>query len=100
MIKEHFKRSIVAAPPKPLAMIDPTAFLPVGNEIDIMALTAFTCRWPVDTKDGVRFCGSTSEGSYCSHHYSLSRGKGTMSERDAIRVGLKFAVKEDSDATG
>lgn len=82
------KRSLVA-PAIPYSSINPTAFLPVGNEIDLMALTTTTCRWPVDTSKGIMFCGSVSEGIYCCTHSAMSKGKGTYSERDSIRAALK-----------
>ncbi len=95
------KRSLVGKdtmPVRPMLSINQDAFKPVGNPIGLMALTQHTCRWPVDTKKGIMFCGSVSEGIYCERHSTLSRGKGTLSERSALRDAIRrdmSAVKGD-----
>lgn len=47
------------------------------------------CRWPVTGG----YCGLPSgERTYCDHHHEMARGKGTDSERSALRVLRKMAA--------
>lgn len=69
----------------------------VCREITLMELQRGDCRWPTNTPEpfeGFLFCGSpVDEGrSYCPGHYLISVGRGTESERSAIRWLQKAAA--------
>lgn len=60
--------------------------------IDIMALTAATCKWPYGDNPPFVFCGHpVSAGSYCQGHHRISVGEGTPSERAASQVSRMVA---------
>lgn len=40
--------------------------------VTLLDLTSRMCRWPVDTAEGVRFCGAPAEGVYCAHHHAIA----------------------------
>jgi GcrA cell cycle regulator len=65
--------------------------LPETTPISLMALTDAVCRWPVGgdhETPGVGFCGCpVAPGrSYCPQHFATSIGKGTPSERIAVKA--------------
>lgn len=104
MIRPDFRRSLAdkdTAPIKPTISIDPNAFKPIGGKpISIMMLTQELCRWPVDSPKAILFCGEPSEGEiYCCTHRAMSRGRGTLSERTALRDALRrdMSVVKESD---
>lgn len=58
----------------------------------LLDMNSTDCRWPVaDSGAETKFCcHEVAPGSaYCGFHYSLSRGRGTPSERAAHVVGKK-----------
>lgn len=88
--------NVMVMKPRPVKVI-PMPLPPIpANEYDGTALrltmdqlTRTTCRWPVGDPDeqGFQyFCGHDSEGRYCPHHERRAIGKGTESERAALRV--------------
>lgn len=88
------KRSPVGkddAPPKVFHSVNPSAFQPIGGKpISLFMLTQHACRWPIDNPKAILFCGESSHGeTYCPTHYTMSRGKGTQSERNALRDAVR-----------
>jgi GcrA cell cycle regulator len=70
--------------------------LPDAAPISLLALTDAVCRWPVGgdyQTPGTGFCGCpVAPGrSYCTEHFATSIGKGTPSERSAIKSAAKAA---------
>lgn len=53
----------------------------------LMDLCADDCRWPVNDRSPFLFCCEEREpgSSYCSHHRAISKGLGTISERNAVK---------------
>jgi len=76
------------APPKPKP-IDIPALRCVEIEplnITLYELTDETCKWPYGDNPPYTFCGHPAfERAYCVHHFALSIGPGTSSERAAQR---------------
>lgn len=82
------------APPPELVIVQ---LGPVRPGIKITDLERGECRWPVESiGDQHFFCGYAVHShaghdgvvkrlSYCRHHYEIGRGKGTASERAALR---------------
>lgn len=67
--------------PKPAPIMRPAVpvpdVAPVSLNIDIMALTSTTCKWPVNDGNPYRFCGADkpAEGSpYCPYHARVASG--------------------------
>lgn len=64
--------------PKPIAVLVPNEG-PVSLDIDIIALTSTTCKWPVNDDNPYRFCGvgkPAEGGPYCPYHARVaSRGR-------------------------
>ena len=62
--------------------------------IDLMMLTECRCKWPLNDGGPFLFCGEVkrSDRPYCAFHATASIGKGTESERTAIRSALKVAA--------
>lgn len=62
--------------------------------IDLMMLTECRCKWPLNDGGPFLFCGEAkkSDGAYCAFHAQASIGKGTESERTAVRSALKVAA--------
>ena len=55
--------------------------------ISLDALNNKTCRWPYGDGPRFTFCGcDVVSGPYCKAHKSIAVGKGTVSERSAVRV--------------
>lgn len=86
------KRSLVGKDdkPAPRISINPSVFVSLGPKpISLLELTTETCRWPIDHKGAILFCGSSTIDVYCCAHSELSRGKGTQSERNALRDAVR-----------
>jgi GcrA cell cycle regulator len=89
----------------PVLKAEPFAFSaeawePLGPAISLLSLSDTVCRWPVggtNTEPGTGFCGcSVKRGKvYCPEHYARSVGKGTPSEREAVRIAMS-AVSTDN----
>ena len=47
-----------------------TTAAPPNGPVSIMALAAHHCRWPIDTADGVKYCGARrcEPRVYCAYH--------------------------------
>lgn len=62
--------------------------------IDLMMLTEHRCKWPINDGGPFLFCGEAkkSDRPYCAFHATAAIGKGTESERTAIRSALKIAA--------
>ncbi len=47
------------------------------------------CTWPFNDGGPYLFCGHAKFGkyAYCEHHHERSRGRGTISERSAHKIG-------------
>lgn len=67
---------------------------PEPRNLTLMELTERTCRWPVNDGGPFLFCGCEAglDRPYCDFHTELAKGKGTESERTAIRSALKAAA--------
>ena len=84
------RRLFAAAPPvenawEPLEGSSPVSLLDLRDD---------QCRWPVG--EPVLFCGcqAIEKRSYCEHHYQMSIGAGTSSERAAVRRGISIGMRE------
>ena len=85
--------------------IDAWRALPGTTPVDVMALAATSCRWPIDNQYGpMLYCGClVAHGStYCPTHRHRSRGAGTEAERHAVsaaksrsRVEGKFGFRQN-----
>lgn len=68
--------------------------IPVEPEVDVVPLhipfdelSSKNCHWPYGNGPSFTFCGcDVVSGPYCNAHTSVSVGKGTASERSAVRV--------------
>jgi GcrA cell cycle regulator len=83
-------------PPLPERLTDAWEPLPDRFPLPLIALSDKTCRWPVggdDRTPGIGFCGCTvMQGrTYCPEHYATSIGKGTPSERGAVKAAKVVA---------
>lgn len=94
-----FGRSVDLSEPKPpvvrvvhpkpelLSAPVPAALVPFNK------LTPNSCRWPFGDPrhPDFGFCGAAKRlgSSYCEHHFRLSRGSGTASERRAAELPTK-----------
>lgn len=75
-------------------VIPDTAFtyVPTAPTKQLYQLEAHECRWPMNGVGAdMQFCSQHAEGSYCPHHQRLSVGKGTASERGALRAARRMA---------
>ena len=65
-----------------------------SHPVSLLDLRDDQCRWPVG--EPVRFCGcqAIEKRSYCEHHYQMSVGSGTASERAAVRRGISIGMRE------
>jgi GcrA cell cycle regulator len=73
------------------ARAEPWQPLPGSTPISLMDLTDAVCRWPVGGDHrtaGTGFCGCpVAPGRpYCTEHFATSIGKGTPSERIAVKA--------------
>lgn len=85
--------------------IDAWHALPGTTPIDMMAMAATSCRWPIDNPGGpMLYCGClVAHGStYCPTHRHRSLGAGTEAERHAVsaaksrsRVEGKFGFRQN-----
>ncbi len=58
----------------------------------LLELERDDCRWPLGEAPYVFCCAEAIQGqSYCQHHYSRSLGKGTISERRAVKDARRAA---------
>ncbi|MBB4066777.1 hypothetical protein GGR23_003995 [Gellertiella hungarica] len=65
------------------------ALRPEPLNMTLVELGRLDCRWPVSgEKDKTLFCGhSQAEGSsYCEYHKRAARSRGTVSERNAMKI--------------
>lgn len=62
--------------------------------IDLMMLTECRCKWPINDGGPFLFCGEAKkfDRPYCAYHATAALGKGTESERSAVRSALKIAA--------
>jgi hypothetical protein len=65
--------------PKPAPIMRPTVpvpdVAPVSLDVDIMALTSTTCKWPINDGNPYRFCGAekpVEDGPYCPYHAKVA----------------------------
>ena len=66
------------------------------RHLSLIDLEPGDCRYPYggDTEgETITFCGHPQRcgSSYCTAHFDLSRGPGTVAEREAINVALRLA---------
>lgn len=67
--------------------------LPGTQPVALDDLSVGMCRWPIGEGRPFLFCGTAAgAGVYCHHHHALSIGRGTDSERAAVRVLEKEAA--------
>jgi hypothetical protein len=76
---------------------NPFAPLPNSQPVGILELSETRCKWPIDGLTTF-YCGQESDGTYCDAHRKLSRGKGTQSERNALRDAIRrdMSVKRET----
>lgn len=81
---------------KPLPRRQPGAsvFECLGESVDLMSLTAHSCRWPQELNGETRYCGRQKDhGSYCYHHAQMA-----LRPRDdrphKARPGVDFRPKQ------
>lgn len=57
-------------------------------------LTQHRCAWPLNDGGPFLFCGEVKRADrpYCAYHATAALGKGTESERTAVRSALKIAA--------
>jgi len=62
--------------------------------VDLMLLTEHRCKWPINDGGPFLFCGEAkkSDRPYCAFHNTASIGKGTESERTAVRSAMRMAA--------
>lgn len=62
--------------------------------MDLMMLNEHRCKWPINDGGPFLFCGEAkkSDRPYCAFHNMAALGKGTESERSAVRSALKVAA--------
>lgn len=62
--------------------------------MDLMMLNEHRCKWPINDGGLFLFCGEAkkSDRPYCAFHNMAALGKGTESERSAVRSALKIAA--------
>lgn len=62
--------------------------------VDLMMLTEHRCKWPINDGGPFLFCGEAkkSDRPYCAFHAQASIGKGTESERTAVRSAMRMAA--------
>lgn len=93
------RNRLVAAPPI-VDLLDeapdlPGAFgAPQVAGVSLMMLTEHRCKWPINDGGPFLFCGEAKQTGrpYCAFHASAALGKGTESERTAVRSALKIAA--------
>lgn len=66
--------------------------LPGVLPVSLADLDKGMCKWPIGEGRPYLFCGAAAAGVYCAEHYLMSIGKGTDSERDAVRQAMKEAA--------
>jgi hypothetical protein len=78
-------------PPLPHHGYDTAVFaLPGVNPVRLIDLEPRHCRWPITCDESPKgadtpFCGADrTHGSYCAAHAMISRGRGTVSEQNAL----------------
>lgn len=64
--------------------------LPGTTPVALVDLDHGMCKWPIGEGRPYLFCGAAAAGPYCPHHTDMSVGRGTESERSAIRVARKI----------
>lgn len=62
--------------------------------IDLMMLTECRCKWPINDGGPFLFCGEVKRADrpYCAYHATAALGKGTESERSAVRSAMRVAA--------
>lgn len=62
--------------------------------VNLTMLTEHRCKWPINGGGPFLFCGEAKQSGrpYCAFHATSSIGKGTESERTAVRSALKIAA--------
>ena len=62
--------------------------------VDLLMLTDCRCKWPINDGGPMIFCGEVKQldRPYCAFHATEAIGKGTESERTAVRSALKIAA--------
>ncbi len=96
--KSWFTRNELKVAPIPRAKLEPpkpSRFACLGDAL--MALDPCGCRWALEDAGGVWFCGGRQSrftdlrsreertSAYCAEHHARSVGRGTPSERRAVR---------------
>lgn len=81
----------VEPPPLPHHGYDTAVFaVPGASPVRLIDLGPNHCRWPITCDESPKgaetpFCGAPRDrGSYCAHHAMISRGRGTISEQNAL----------------
>ena len=105
-VRKRVKREALVHP-SPAAFVPTPVNLSVGawdalpgtTPIDMTALAATSCRWPIDNPGGpMLYCGCliAHGSSYCPTHRHRSLGVGTEAERHAVSAAKsRSRVEED-----
>ena len=94
------KRIVVAPAPSIVDLLDaahevPGRFgAPQVAGVSLTMLNECRCKWPINDGGPFIFCGEAKKPDrpYCAFHATEAVGKGTASERTAVRSALKVAA--------
>lgn len=70
----RYRKSLLPKPVKIETVFKPEPPREVEENVDIMGLKSYSCRFPVSVRENVHiFCGKNIvDGSYCKEHYQLT----------------------------
>lgn len=93
--KPRHKTVVVSVVPETQPIPEATFSMPHVVGVPLLMLTDCRCKWPINEGGPFLFCGEVKpqgKAPYCAAHATASVGKGTESERTAVRVALKEAA--------
>lgn len=88
-VERDKRRSAIPLPPRlKLAAGQAWKALPGSTPVPLEELSRSGCRWPIGDEAPFLFCSEPSVlgRHYCEAHCSMSAGRGTESERNAVKV--------------
>lgn len=88
------KTVVVSIAPEAQPIPEATFSTPHVVGVPLLMLTDCRCKWPINDGGPFLFCGEAKQPDrpYCAYHATASLGKGTESERSAVRSALKVAA--------
>jgi len=68
----------------------------MSGPLTLLELEPGDCRWPVNDGSPFLFCAAPAAtgGPYCACHAAMSIGRGTQSEREAVRFARNQVRRE------